>query len=375
MNKKLLSLLLALLMLLSITACGGQSADTSKPTEAPVQTEPETEPEGEPETEPETEPEAEPETAPEEAAGPTAPEGYPAQNISWVVPVAAGTPTDLATRQLADGLKEILGVSISVENITGGNQTIATNDALSRPADGYTLLSFANAGLITQPLMNPDIGYGLDDFKLLAMITPACMATITVPNDSEIKTYDDFVQFVQTHEEFSYAVPNSGGYGHLSALSLLGQIEGANLGKAIAYDGNNGAYQALLTGEVDFAISDDNFIYTHFNDGECNTIVCLSNAPSYYLPDVPAVGDYGIEDMDALAGWKIAAVRADTPDDIVEYLTACIDQVIATDEYAEYLLNSGCGSFEYIQDPEEITGLVKDAFAIYEEILTEAGLM
>lgn len=68
-------------------------------------------------------------------------------------------------------------------------------------------------------------------------------------------------------------------------------------------------------------------------------------------------------------------MRADTPDDIVEYLTACIDQVLATDEYAEYLLNSGCGSFEYIQDSEEITGLVKEAFTIYEEILTEAGLM
>lgn len=352
-TKKFFSLCLALVLAASLAACSKSAPQP--PADEPAQT-----------------PVNEPAAASEPGAKP---DDYPTKNISWIVPVAAGSPTDLASRQLADALQASIGTNISVENVTGGNQTIGINDALSRGSDGYTIFSLANAGLITQPLMNPDIGYGLGDIKLIAMITPACMATITVPVDSDIKTYDDFVAFVTSHDEFSYAVPNSGGYGHLSILSLLGQIEGASLGKAIAYDGNNGAYQALLTGEVDFAISDDNFIYTHYNDGECNTIACLANAPSYYLQDVPAVGDYGIKNMDALAGWKIVGVNADTPDEIVSYLTKEIDGILASDAYAEYLLNSGCGSFASIQDSEEITALVKDAFVLYEEILTSAGLM
>lgn len=344
--KKLFALALAAAMTLSLAACGAK--ETPAAPSAPAVSAP--------------------------AASAEAPKelDYPTKNISWIVPVKAGTPTDLATRQLADQLD--LGVNIAVENVVGGNQTIGINDALSRGADGYTILSLANAGLITQPLMNPEIGYGLEDLKLLAMITPACMATITVNKDSDIKTYEDWVQFVTTTQEFTYAVPNSGGYGHLSILSVLSQLDVTN-GKAIAYDGNNGAYQALITGEVDFAISDDNVIYTYHNDGACNTIVCLANESSYYLPDVPAIGDYGIEKMDSLAGWKIVGVSADTPDEIVDFLKEKIDEVLSSDVYAKYLLDNGCGAFSSIQTSEEITALVEDAFGLYEQILTDAGLM
>lgn len=345
--KKLFALVVAGAMTLSLAACGAKT-ETPAATSTPAASTP--------------------------AASTEAPKelDYPTKNISWIVPVNAGTPTDLATRQLVDQLD--LGVNIAVENVTGGNQTIGINDALSRGSDGYTIMSLANAGLITQPLMNPDIGYGLKDLKLLAMITPACMATITVSNSSDIKTYEDWVNFVTTHNEFTYAVPNSGGYGHLSILSVLNQL-GVTGGKAVAYDGNNGSYQALLTGEVDFAISDDNFIYNYYNDGACNTIVCLANESSYYLPDVPAIGDYGIENMDALAGWKIVGVSADTPDEIVNFLKEKIDEVLASDVYAKYLLDSGCGAFSSIQSSEEITALVEDAFVLYEDILTAAGLM
>lgn len=340
--KKFITLLLALVMALSLVACAKPAETTTPPADSDT----------------------------EGDATPTL--DYPTKNISWIVPVNAGTPTDLATRQIADALD--LGVNIAVENVTGGNQTIGINEALSRGADGYTIMSLANAGLITQPLMNPEIGYGLDDLKLLAMITPACMATITVPKDSDIETYEDWLEFVKTTNEFSYAVPNSGGYGHLSILSVLNQL-GITNGKAIAYDGNNGSYQALVTGEVDFAISDDNFIYNYYNDGACNTIVCLANESSYYLPDVPAIGDYDITGMDALAGWKIVGVSAETPDEIVNFLKEKIDEVLASDAYGEYLLNAGCGSFATIQTGEEVTALVEEAFVLYEEILTAAGLM
>ncbi len=349
--KKLLALMLTLAMVLSLAACGAKNdppaASTPDPnTQAPAP------------------------AAPEEPADELG--DYPSQTISWIVPVNAGTPTDLATRQLADLLD--VSVNIAVENVTGGNQTIGINEALSRGGNGYTIMSLANAGLITQPLMNPDIGYGLADLKLLGMITPPCMATITVKTDSPIKTYEDWVEFVTTHDEFTFAVPNSGGYGHISILSVLSQL-GVTGGKAIAYDGNNGAYQAMLSGEVDFAISDDNVIYTYHNDGACNTIVCLAGESSYYLPDVPAIGDYGIKNMDSLAGWKIVGVSADTPDAIVNYLKEKIDEVLSSEVYAQYLLDNGCGAFSSIQSSEEVTALVEEAFVIYEEVLTAAGLM
>ena len=81
-----------------------------------------------------------------------------------------------------------LGADITVENITGGSQTVGINDGLARGGDGYTIISMANAGIITQPIMNPDVGFGLDDLKMIAMLTPECTATIAVSKDSPLNS-------------------------------------------------------------------------------------------------------------------------------------------------------------------------------------------
>ncbi|MBP3701259.1 MAG: tripartite tricarboxylate transporter substrate binding protein [Lachnospiraceae bacterium] len=300
-------------------------------------------------------------------------DAYPSKPISWIVPVAAGTGTDLVTRQVVDQLD--LGVTISVENVVGGAQTIGTNDALSRGADGYTLLSIANAGLISQPLLNPDIGYSLDDLEIIAMLTPDCMPTITVSNDSEIKSVEDWINFVTTTEEFSYGIPSSGGYGHLTMLYVFEQL-GVKGGKAIQYDGNNGSYQALLNGEVSFCIADDNFIFPYVEQGACNTLVCVSNVSSAYLPTVPNMSDRGWDGLDALAGWKILCVHADTPDDVVEYLKEKVFEVLNSETFAEFLVNGGYGSWPEGTAPssEDTLARVKQAYTLYDQILTSAGL-
>jgi len=345
MKKRLIALLLAAMMLLTLAACG---AKEEAPAEAP----------------------AEAETTTEEVAEFT----YPEQNISWIIPVAAGTGTDLVSRQIADQLD--LGVNFAFENITGGQQSVGTNEALSRAADGYTLFSIANAGLLTQPIINPDVGYTVDDMIPLAFMTPDTLATITVNNDSPLKTMDDWVEFVTTNDEFTFAVPNSGGFGHMSCLAVLDGL-GASLGKAVAYDGNNGAYQAVLNGEVDFAILDDNFIFNYHNQKTCNVLVALSSAKSAYLPDVSALGEgYPVDKLDALGGWKLVCVSADTPAEIVEFLKTKIDEVLLSDEYTEYLDTNGYGSFNgKVLSIEEARSVIDDAIALYSDILVKAGLM
>lgn len=357
--KKLFALCLALAMVLALVACGSTKQQTpTQPTSDPVQTQPKDEPKDEPK-----------EPAATEPAGLG---DYPNKNIAWVVPVAAGSATDLVTRAVADRLD--LGTTISVENITGGAQTIGANEVMSRAADGYTLLSFANAGLISQPLLNPDIGYGLKDFRLLAMLAPTCKATVTVSKDSEIKTAQDWVDFVTSGKQFTYAVPGSGGYGHISMLNVLGQLN-STTGTGVAYDGNNGAYTALLTGEVDFCIVDDNFVFTHYNQDECNVLGCVSMTPSSYLEGVPALSDYGLKDLDALGGWKVLAIRSDTPDEIVEFIKAKVNDVLGSADYTEYLKTSGYGAFDSLMSEEEITSLVEKAYEIYGTSLKNAGLM
>ena len=261
-----------------------------------------------------------------------------------------------------------------MENVTGGSQTVGINDGLSRGGDGYTIISMANAGIITQPIMNPDVGFGLDDLKMIAMLTPECTATITVSKDSPLNTYEDWVEFVTTNEDFTYALTATGGYGQLGILNVLKQL-GAPQGTSASYDGGAGAYQALINGETDFAILDDNAIYQNYENGEVKVLGTIYSERSYYLPDVPALSEFGLENLDVLGGWKFVAVSAETPDNIVDYISEKLMEGLESEEYNQAMIDSGFGSFDYVMAGDELTELLEKTAVFYEEILTEYGMM
>ena len=122
------------------------------------------------------------------------PEGYPSGVVSWIAPVAAGAAVDLPTRACAELLD--FG-TVVVENIAGASQTLGTAEAASRAADGQTLLTMANACGISQPILNPELAYSLDDFRFLTMLTPSVQATICVKKGSELADIDKLLAYIK----------------------------------------------------------------------------------------------------------------------------------------------------------------------------------
>ncbi len=68
------------------------------------------------------------------------PDNYPSRSVRMIVPFAAGGPTDLGARLVADYLSKLWGQSVVVESRPGGGTVIGTVAVAQAPADGYTLL-------------------------------------------------------------------------------------------------------------------------------------------------------------------------------------------------------------------------------------------
>jgi len=64
---------------------------------------------------------------------------YPSRPITLIVGFAAGGPTDVYARILAEPLQSSLGVPVIVEDVVGAAGTIATARVASAAPDGYTL--------------------------------------------------------------------------------------------------------------------------------------------------------------------------------------------------------------------------------------------
>src|SRR5262249_6725051 len=72
--------------------------------------------------------------------GAAAAQDYPSRPITIIVPFPAGGPTDTLARILGDRMKDSLGQSLIVENVTGAGATIGVGRAVQAAADGYTLI-------------------------------------------------------------------------------------------------------------------------------------------------------------------------------------------------------------------------------------------
>lgn len=121
--KKVVSLVLAVMLILSLAACGGssgqpQQSGTSQSSESTS-------------------------ASPSQTQTPATPEKpvWPTGNqVELVVPYNAGGDTDLYCRAIANALSEKLGITFVVSNVTGAGAMNAAVDVLEGPTDGSKFL-------------------------------------------------------------------------------------------------------------------------------------------------------------------------------------------------------------------------------------------
>lgn len=351
MKKKLLALFLATFMLTTVlSGCGSKQPSTTK------------------DPAPST---GEVSAAQSSSAEPSALEGYPSSTISFIVSSSAGSATDTAARAFVDNLD--LGGDIVIENISGGSQTIGTTEALSRKADGHTMVLMANAGLYSQPLMT-DLAYTVEDLRILTDIYPHCIAVVFVRPDSPLQTADDFMDFIKNND-FNYGCANIGGYAHIAMSAALIQLGILDNATPVAYDGSQNVMQAVLNGELDFAILDDNFINKYIENGDLRGLLTLYEGPTPLLPDITPISDYGVTGMGSMVGIKFLAVHKDTPEEIAQYIKQQADSAVLSDTYQQFLLDSGVGTMEDIYTEEELQATVASAVEQTKEVLVQLGLV
>lgn len=355
-TKKILVLVLTLVMAVSVFAgCGSSAAPAQEPAPA-------------------AEPAAADASA--EAAEGGAPEGYPSGNtVTIICSSSAGSATDVALRAFVDCFK-IDGANIVVENISGGAQTVGTTEAISRPADGMNMVLMAPSGMFGQPAMNLEdnsLAYTIDDLRILPAIAPDCVAVVVVKPDSELADPDKFMDFIQNNE-FTYGVPNVGGYGHIGMSYALMQLDCVDNATAVPYDDSQNVLQGVLNGELDFAVLDDNFVAAQVASGALACPVSLYDTSSP-LVESKGIGEYGITGLSGVVGIKWLAVRADTPDDICEYIRECAMEAVQSDEYSNYLSTANQGSFDGVYYTEEQLDQIKhDTVLVYNKVLVALGL-
>ena len=261
------------------------------------------------------------------AASPASAASYPDHPVKIIVPFAAGGPTDVMARLLAQKLSDKLGQQFYIENLPGAGGNIGTANAARSAGDGYTIL-VASSSYVVNPSLYKNCPY--DAFKdfipvTLAAITPNIL--IVHPSVAA-KTAKEFIALIKaTPGKFTFASPGLGTTPDLASDLFKVSYQ---LDFAIApYKGGSPAAQAVLANETQASFVAMTPTTQLVKTGKLRALAVTTKKRSTALPEVPTLAEAGItgQDSETMQG---VFVPKGTPQPIVDTLQREIAAIVTT---------------------------------------------
>lgn len=339
MKKKLLSLLMvATLCVSALVGCAGKKEESA---EAPAAIE-------------------------KEEVSEVATTDYPDGTVNVICHAAAGGGSDALARQLAQGLQDELGWTVTVDNKTGGSGSVGMQYVMNAKADGYTIGTAPVELAMVEALGFAEIGP--DDVQLLgcAMSWPAA---VYVSADAPYNTLEEFVEYCKAHPgEIKISNAGIGSIWHISAC-VLADKTGIEVNH-IAYDGANGAITALLGEEVEVAVVGSCEGYSYVESGDVKCLGVFSEERSSVLPDTPTAAEQGYDiEVNCWVGF-LAPKGIDEA--TLAVLTDSLKTVFESEAYLSFCDGRGCSSAYYT--PEEFYDMAKAEYEYYATLIEEQNI-
>jgi tripartite-type tricarboxylate transporter receptor subunit TctC len=294
-------------------------------------------------------------------------DSYPSRPIRFVVPFAAGGPTDAAARLFAEPMRKQLGQSVVIENRPGGGGTAGTEAVLNGPRDGYMLLLGAPGPLFVTPSVRA-VRYDVQkDFVALAEIWRSPQVLIVNPK-LKVKTLGELITLAKSREINA----GSAGVGTLPHLSieLLKREAGVKI-VHVPYRGTGAALPDLLGGSIDMLFGDVAVLASLVTGGKVTALAVTAAQRSPLLPEVPTTAEAGLPTL-AAENWYAMMVPADLPAPVMSKLRDAARGAVMDADFRAALAKQGAGSGD--ATPERLAQWVATETAKWAPIARAAGI-
>jgi tripartite-type tricarboxylate transporter receptor subunit TctC len=294
---------------------------------------------------------------------------YPDHKIRMIVPFAAGGPTDVIGRLVAERLSEVLGQQVYVENLPGAGGNLGVETAKRAAPDGYTIL-VVSTGFIINPSMYTTIGYDpLKDFAPISLVA-ASPNVITVHPSVAAKNLKELIDLIKANpDKMSYAQPSTGSTPHLAAEQMK-QTYGLDM-VMVPFNGAPLAINSTLGNHTPMAFTALPPAIGAIKDGSLRGIAILAKQRVAALPDLPTNGEQGVPGLESDTLTGILA-PAGTPQAIVDRWHEAIVKMAADPEVKKKF--DTLGFVAVANTPAEFTERIKIEAARWGKVVKAAGI-
>ena len=265
---------------------------------------------------------------------------YPERPVTLVVAFAAGGPTDVIARIVAEDMSKTLGQQIVIENTAGAGGTTATAKVAGAAADGYTLIMGQMGTHAAAPSLYESLKYNpVTDFTPvgIAGITPIL---IVARKDFPANNLAELIAYVKANPDKINQANAGVGSTSFTTCVLLRSIAGIPKINEVAYKGTGPALNDLVAGQVDFMCDQITNLAPQITAGNVKGMAIATPERSPALPDVPTTTEAGLPDFQ-ISGWNGIFGPKDMPADIQMALAGALDKALSNPDVAKKLTDLG----------------------------------
>lgn len=296
-------------------------------------------------------------------------QSYPAKQLRFVVPFAAGGPTDLLARTLAQKLSAQLGRPVIADNRPGAGGNLGADIVAKADPDGYTILMGTNGPLAVNVSLYANLPYDpLRDFAPITQV--AFVPNVLVVHPSlPAGSVRELIDLLKANpDKYSFASGGNGTTQHLGG-EMFKVLAGVKM-QHIPYKGGGPALNDVLGGQVPIMFESIATGMTHVRAGKLRALGVTSAQRNPSAPELPTVAEAGVPGFEITAWYGIVA-PAGTPPDIVRRLNAELVLAIRSPEIAQRI--AALGGAPIANTAEEFQAFLRTDVARWAKVVRESG--
>ena len=242
---------------------------------------------------------------------------WPAKTITAIVPLGAGSASDIIGRVVMEQLGRQLGQTIVVENRPGAGGTIGANMVAKSAPDGYTILIYG--ALTSAHALYSKLPYdSLNDFVPVMSLGQQPLVVVGAPAKG-YKTLGDLVAAGKAKPgSLNYSTAGVGSASHFGAERL--RASAGFEAQHIPFKGAAEAVTDVIAARSDFSVQLTSTTVPQIRSGGLVALAVSAHKRIGLLPDVPTTIEAGLPVDSVYPFYTGMYLPAKTPREIVEKL-------------------------------------------------------
>lgn len=302
-------------------------------------------------------------------AAQSAAKNYPDRPIRMLVPNAPGSSVDTLSRIMGQGLSQVLGQQVVIDNRAGAGGVIGMEIAKTANPDGYTMIAATTAATTIARLLQKNPTFDpLKDYDYVVQFAETPNLLVVNPA-LPIKTVKELIDYAKANKgKFNMASAGAGSQSHLSGayFQQVAHIDSLH----VPYKGGGASVASVISGESHWTLTPAAAVMTHVAAGRLRALGHSLPKRTALLPNIPPIAET-IPGFD-YSGWQGFLMPKGTPKAITDKLREAVIKATELPDVKKLLIAQGTEIV--VRGPAEFRKVVQDSMTQNAAVVKAVGL-